>query len=250
MKHVFLVVLVIFTCGSSFGQASIKDSSIALTSVGIQYSADFPAGEFANDYGFMSGIGGDVFFKFRSNWSLGVDVRYRFGNTLKNSNLFGDYQADGGIIISNNGWPADVRLSSTGWDASLTVSKLFPWFGPNDNSGLNVRLGLGLLTHKVFIDPRDAYIPQFVDPYRKGYDRLHMGPQAKQGIYYLHYGSKQQWLNFSIGFELTEAFTTNVRQYNYAEAAFDTDWQWDFMYSIKVAYILPIYKKSASNIGY
>lgn len=198
----------------------------------------------------MSGIGGDVFFKFRSNWSIGVDVRYRFGNTLKNTNLFGDYQASGGIIITNNGWPGDIRLNSTGWDASFTVSKLFPWFGPNENSGINLRVSLGMLTHKVFIDPRDAYVPQFVDPYRKGYDRMHMGPQIKQGIYYLHYGSRQQWLNFSIGFEVTEAYTTNARGYNYAEASYDNGWQWDFMYSIKAAYILPVYKKSAASVRY
>jgi hypothetical protein len=242
-----IIILAIINSLVIRSQANLKDSCIGLTSVGMQYSANFPGGDMVKDYGFINGIGLDVFHKFKTNWSVGLDAQYLFGSKLKHDNPFGDYLTDNSSIITNNGTIGDIRINSAGWNIAISAGKIFNWIGPNKNSGIQFRFGLGVLSYKIFIDPRNALIPQFVQPYKKGYDQLHLGVLAKQSIGYVHYGSKYHWLNFSTTLEISESYSTNIRGYNYAQAKYDTSWMMDFLYSIKIAYILPVYKKATSN---
>jgi hypothetical protein len=101
--------------------------------------------------------------------------------------------------------------------------------------------------HKTRIETLFDDVPQLEGSYRKGYDRLHMGLSTQQFVGYL-FQADHRFLNFYAGFEFVQGFTKNVRTYNFDLGGPDNTQKIDLYYGVKVAWMIPIYRRTPKEI--
>ena len=76
-----------------------------------------------------------------------------------------------------------------------------------------------------------------------------MGFASKQFIGYL-FQHNYRFLNFYVGMEFIQGFTHNVRNYNWDLEGPDPELKFDFLYSFKVGWMIPIYKRAPKEYYY
>jgi hypothetical protein len=132
----------------------------------------------------------------------------------------------------------------------MAVGKIFPLGKENRRSGILMRLGGGLLQHRIRIQKDPARrAPIVEEEYQKGFDRLSNGPYLHQFIGY-QYLSTDRGLNFYVGLEGYQAFTQSRRSFDLASQMQDSRNRFDQTWSIKVGWILPFYFGYGANINY
>ena len=136
-----------------------------------------------------------------------------------------------------------------GFTAMLNVGKIFPVFGPNDNSGIEFTLGIGVLQHKIRYQVERNTVPWLRDDYAHGFDRLTNGFALSQSLGYRYFGNNRL-LNLFIGVEFFEAFTKNRRAYNTDQKSSDNSSRTDLSYGVKVGWTIPLYKKTPREFYY
>ncbi len=230
-------------------QASIRDSSIFITEVKMSYAVQLPGGDMAKRFGFNSGVGLFVNLKTQSNWMFGLEGTFFFGNKVKERSVLDPLRTPEGEIIDMNGEFADVLMLERGFTVTGTVGYLLPVWGPNPNSGILFKLGGGLMQHKIRLEANRNDVPQLKGDYKKGYDRLSNGFMLSQFVGY-QYLSNRRLVNFFGGVEFFQGFTTGRRGFNYDQVAPDNTRRTDFLYGIRVGWILPIYARPPKEFYY
>ncbi|MFT4663072.1 MAG: hypothetical protein ACI8YQ_004663 [Polaribacter sp.] len=218
----------------------------------INYGVGLPGGDMKDRFGlnFDVGLGAEVIMP--NNWIFGLGGGIIFGNKV-NDKVLENLSTDQGQIIANNSAWAAVSLRERGFHTEVRIGKLIPVKADNKKSGVRLVLGLGFLQHKIRVqeDPQ-AYVPQITGDFEKGYDRLSNGLMLSEFIGYQHL-SKNRLVNFYGGFELTQGFTQNRRDYDFMTmSTSDKSNRLDLLYGFKVGWILPFYtsKSHAENIRY
>lgn len=242
------LAVLLFGANMLYGQ-SIRDTSIALFAVHASYAHQFPGGDLAERFGANSNIGLGTFRKTKSNFLLGVEGSFIFGKKTHEPGILRGVINSQGQIVDVDGKQADVFLYERGWTAFAYVGKLFPWFGPNPNSGVVMKLGGGYMRHKIRIQTQKNVVPQLEDEYLHGYDRLAAGPAAIGYIGYQYFGNKGR-INFNIGFEFMAGFTQAMRAYNFDTEQFNRPDRVDLLSGIRAGWSLPIYRKIDTGFHY
>ena len=129
------------------------------------------------------------------------------------------------------------------------MGKVFPLLGPNDNSGLSLQCGVGLLQHNIRLETRQNEVPALEGEYLKGYDRLSNGFTLHQLIGYQFYGNNRL-VNFFIGIEGFQAFTQSRRDFNFDLMAKDETKRSDSLYGVKVKWSLPLKRGGNRTVYY
>ncbi len=251
MKQTYLkviVLLALFALPLSIVQAQklsqpLGEEKISATLVMVDYAAQLPGADLADRYGFNSSIGGGILKKTSNNWVWGVDGHYLFGKYLRIDSLAGNIANNQGIIFDTQGYAADLSFSQRGFHVTAKMGKIIAFNPKNLNSGLLVMGGLGFLQHKLHIQIKEDKVPPLEGEYKKGYDRLTSGPSLTEFIGYIHL-DKRKLLNFYIGAEFTQAFTTNQRAYFYDTNVIPSGTRTDLLFGIRVGWILPLYGKT------
>lgn len=228
---------------------SLQDSSGFVHLVQLSYSAQLPGGDLVNRFGYNSNVGLSYSMKTRKQWIFSADYSFIFGNQLKETGILDSIRTSSGGIINNNGRFSDVRLYERGFTAVLSFGRLFPVWSPNPNSGFFVKIGAGMMQHKIRIEDIGNLAPQLADDYKKGYDRLTNGFCISQFVGYVFLSNGKLW-NFFIGVESFEAFTQSRRSYDYDLMRRDTAKRFDILAGARVGWVLPIYKKAAKEFYY
>jgi hypothetical protein len=223
-------------------QVSVKDSSIFAPYVGISYGYQLSAGDLVKRFGNNSSVALALDFKTKKYWTFGINGSYFFGKDVKES-LFDSIATPTGAIINRNGEFADVRLFERGFTTSLTAGRMFSFKKPNPNSGIVFSVGVGFIQHKIRIETIDNNAPQLSKEYKKGYDRLSNGFLLSQNLGYL-YLSSNRLVNIYFGLECLEGFTQSRRSFDYDLMKQDTEKRLDILYGAKIAWILPLYKRT------
>lgn len=249
MKKGILIFLFVSLASSSFSQKSIKDSTIAFTMLGAAFQYQVPGGDLADRFYNNYNVGGFINYKFANNWLIGLDGDFLFADRVKENGILDGLGTKDGFIIGESGEFAKVYLYERGFMFSLKAGKLFHLFGPNKNSGLLLTAGGGFLQHKIRIDVDKDDVPELTKEYKKGYDRLTNGPAITENLSYMHCGNRRL-INFMIGFECTQAFTQNRRDYNFDQRKKDTLKRLDLLYGIKIAWFFPLYTHAATSFYY
>jgi hypothetical protein len=243
MKKIpFLLLFLSFFASRMHAQVSIKDSSIYTPMIGASYGFYFPAGDLADRFGNNSALQLNVDFKTRYNWILGINGSYFFGKTIHES-LFDSIATSGGDLISQAGELADIRLYERGFTIAGTIGRLVAFNKPNPNSGIRIDVGFGFMQHKIRIETIGNNVPQMSKEYKKGYDRLSNGFLLTEGLGY-QFLSKNRLANFYIGFDCMQGFTKSRRSFDYELMQQDTKKRLDVLYGVRLAWILPLYKKA------
>ena len=246
----FLLFLFLMIQVSSHAQVSIADSSITTPMVYATYSYQFPGGDLAERYQSNSSIGGGFMVKTRSNWLIGVEGNFQFGSGVKNQDsLLTTISTPEGYIIDANGKYADVILYERGYSFYGLIGKLFPWVGPNPNSGFTLIAGGGYLQNKMRILNPDNTAPQLWGDYKKGYDRLNGGFALTASLGYL-YMSSSRLLNFGFAFEFVQAWTKSKRPVDFNTGKPDKQNLSSQFYNIKVTWNIPIYRRTPKEFYY
>lgn len=245
----FLLFILLFSIGFKlFAQTKItQKESIPLFYA--QTGFHIPSQDLADRFGANASIGGGYMFKHKSGWLIGADFQYLFGGQVKEDSILDQLRAINGEILNEWGEYATVLLSQSGFYAGAKIGRIIPLSPKNPNSGIYVSLGSGLLQHKIRIDNQANNAPQILGDYKKGYDRLSNGLALQGMIGYMHIGSNQ-FNNFFVGLEFTQAWTQNRRSLNFDTRTQDTSLRVDQLLGIRIGWMIPVYRNVSSDYYY
>lgn len=248
MKNLLCIFLIILIAGEVSGQRNVKDSIIGTPLIGVHYGANIPAGDLADRFGFLNHVGIMAGYKTNKNWFWGFDANFIFGNKIKAFGLFDGIVDSYGNITDQNGDIANVIVNARGFNANIAVGKIFPVLSPNENSGILVHVGVGYLLHHLSIESQDQVIPVIELDYKKGYDRLTIGPNIHQFIGY-SFMANRGYYNFYGGFYFQQGFTKNQRTvfFDQPDEPVPTNVRFDIQYGIRAGWFIPFYKRKPKD---
>lgn len=240
-RALFLLLAALHAWAPCRAQHGIRDTSLVVVPITLSYAYQVPQGDMAIRFGANSSMGLAAGVKFRSNYYIGAEGSFIFGNKVKDDDMLNQLIMDNGVIVDQDGQPAGVLLFQRGWSAMLTVGRLMPVFGPNPNSGLFLKLGGGYLRHKVRIETQNNVVPALEGEYQKGYDRLTAGPAGLFFMGYQHLGNRRL-VNFLVGFEVVIGSTEGLRPYNFDTGRSDEGRRFDGLHGLRFGWTLPLYR--------
>lgn len=243
MRYKTLAFLFLISALSAKGQGKVSDEALPMSLFQFQFGGYVPFGDMAEFYGPFGSGGFSFALKTKSNFIFGADFNYFFGTTVHDADTrFSELRFQNGFVLGNEGEFIDVIVQKRGFAAGFYAGKIFNVFGPNPNSGLEVRLGLNFLEHRTHIESREADIPPLEGEYRKAYDRKRGGLALYQFVGYRHF-SNSRFANFYIGMDFYQAFTVDYRTYNIDQMEFTDGEYFDFIVGLKAGWVIPIYKQ-------
>ena len=245
--HLIFFGLLLFLASSVHAQRNVKDSLVFAPHLTFNYAYQYPQGDLAERFGDNSNVGFSFGIKTQSNFYLGLHNNYFFGNTVKENGLLSNLLTDGGHIIDNNGQIAELIIQERGWTLGLEAGKIFPFFGPNPNSGLFLKGGVGFMQHKIRIEHQLNEITQLEGDYLKGYDRLTNGLYLSQFVGY-HHMSDNRLLNFYVGIEAIEGFTEGRREFNFDTETDNVGARNDILVGVRAGWVLHLYRRNTDNV--
>jgi hypothetical protein len=249
MKTRNLLLLFIGLHLSLFAQEGVPDESIRIPMINLNAGFHIPGGDLDERFGNSALFGIGFQLKNKNNFYWGVDASGLTGSNIIEDDIINIISADSIDIIDVNGNTASIRFWERGAHAQFVVGKIIPVLESNNNSGFFVQAGLGYMYHKIRIEDIGNQSPQLNSEMLKGYDRLSMGVSISEFIGY-RYFSSQQKINFFIGFEFIQAFTQDVRQYDYNAQTAYQDSRLDLLSGLKFGWTFPLYKKSDNKYYY
>ncbi|MCF8298817.1 MAG: hypothetical protein K9J13_14810 [Saprospiraceae bacterium] len=251
MKKVLLsIIAALFVVSISQAQVSVKDSVISTAFFTAHYQYQIPGGDLSGSFLGSSGIGSSFMYKTNNNWLFGFDYNFFFRDTVKGSDtILKNISTSLGQVIDGNGIYAEINMYERGFYSTAKIGKLFPVFGPNDNSGICVIAGGGLLQHKIRIENTDNTAPQLSGDYKKGYDRLTNGFALSEFVGYMYMGNRKI-VSFYAGFEFVQAWTQSRRDYDFVLMGKDDKKRFDTLSGFKFGWIIPLYKRKPQKYYY
>lgn len=221
---------------------NLKDNTIKAPIISVSYAGQLPVGVLANRFGANSSIGFSAGLKTKTNILLEFEGTFMFSQNVK-ENTLKPLQNSDGYIVNISGQYAAVLVQQRGFTEAVSIGKIFPIIGPNPNSGLVLKLGLGTIHHKIRIDNQNNLVSELSKSKLPYYDRLTMGFLVKQYVGYYHLSSKRLQ-NFTVGIEFYEGFTKGVRDFQIDLMAPYTEKRLDLLIGARVGWLIPIYRKT------
>lgn len=245
-KHLLAATLVLLARLMT-AQGTVRDTSLFNPHVTVSYAYQLPGGDLANRFGDNSNLGIGFHIKSRTQWYYGVQGQFIFGKNVKQEQGFlQNLMVDGGYVLDNDGTPATLVIQQRGFAISADGGRLFPCLGPNPNTGILLKSGLGFLQHKIRIEHQEARIHQLEEEYLKGYDRLANG-WAVTGFVGYYYMSNNRLINFVVGIEGWQAFTQPRRSMNFDTGEIEQGTRNDVLLGLRVGWTLHLYKRMSDN---
>ena len=230
-----------------------QDTNISTPFAAATVGWTFPFGEMGDRYFSFFNINADLGWKTIDNWLFIVDFGFQFGsNNVKKMKeyLAALYtNADNPTIVGSDGTDAGVVAYNRNLSFSIGVGKIFPMFGSNPNSGLEITLMGGILQHQIIYEATMSKVFQLEGDYRYGYDRQMRGPMAGLFVGYRHI-SKKAYANWFAGLQWNTAWTKMTRKYQFDLMGGDNKRYTDHMLTLKIGWMFPFFGRSSDKIYY
>jgi len=252
MKELYCLVLFLSMSASLWGQEAPvrliaephnKDKAILFH---VTVGGHIPGADMAKRFGLDGSIGGRLEFISKSNWIIGAEGEFFFGNDVR-ENPLKILELTDGYVIGNDGLPASIYLLERGYGGDGYIGKLFPT--GKKRSGIRVTLGGGFMRHKIRIQDDTRSVTQITSDYQKGYDRFTGGLALNQFVGWQQVG-KNKRVNFTIGFECIQGFTNTLRSWDFNEMRKLDDQRFDLRFGLRMSWILPFYLTKSDEIYY
>jgi len=238
--RIFLLLMFLWSCVNKTSAQHANEFSDKIFNFQFTYGYQFPGGNFSNLYGNHNLLGFGGILKSRSNYTISIEGNFLFGSEIKQTNIFDKIVTSGGFIAASNGFPADYSVNMRGWAGNINIGRIFKLGKFNHNHGFFINGGIGFLNHYIGIITQRNDVGPLSEYYKKGYDRNSIGIAFNQFAGY-YFNSKNRFINFYGGIQFTQAYTKNVRGFNFDEMAFDNDVKNDFAFALKLGWLIPIY---------
>lgn len=250
LKYIYFILISCFIyINKTCAQVNVKDSIVRVSNIQIGVAIHMPQADFAKRFGYYASVGGAYFYKFKSNWLIGADGYFLFGDQVKETNMIDGLRTQNGRIINFAGQFSHIYFFQRGFSSQLFAGKIFPLFGPNNNSGLRVQFGLGLMRHRIKILEEENGFPSLNGNYIAGYDRMAGGPFISQSIGFHHQGSSRV-INFYVALETFQGFTKGLRSYQFDLMGPATQNRIDAGIGLRFSWFIPFYKKTGNAFYY
>lgn len=213
----------------------------------------FPFGEMGDRYSSFFNVNADLGWKTTENWIINLEFGFQFGSD--NVKHIKDYLAtlytndQKPIIVGSDGTDAGVVAYNRNLSLCLGIGKIFPIFGSNPNSGLEVTLWGGYLQHQIIYEATLSKVYQLEDDYKYLYDRQMRGPMSGLFLGYRHL-SKKTYANWFAGIDWKVAWTKMTRDYQADLQSGDSKRYTDHMLTLKVGWMFPFFGRSSDRIYY
>jgi hypothetical protein len=240
LRDLLLLPLALLLQAPSYAQGGLRDTSLMMVPLTFSYAYQLPNGDMAERFGWNNNLGFSAAVKFASNYQIGLEAGFIFGNQVIDRSMLHEITTSNGVIVNQDGDPASILLFERGYTIMAVAGKLIPVAGPNPNSGILLKFGAGYMRHKVLIQSQNDVVPALEGEYLKGYDRLCAGPMTMLYAGYQNL-SNNRYFNFSIGFEIDLGFTESLRPYDFDRGKASTDTRFDGLNGLRFGWILPIY---------
>lgn len=250
MKWLYTVMVLLLALGKASSQNALRDSSLFDPHVTMSYAYQMPGGDMAARFGNNSNLGLGFHIKSRTQWYYGVQGQFLFGtDVIREEGFLQNLMVDGNYVLDNDGSPATLVVQERGYALSADVGRLIPCVGPNPNSGILIKSGVGFLQHKIRIEHQQTHIQQLEGDYLKGYDRMANGPAVTGFIGYYHM-SNNRFINFTIGVEGWRGFTSPQRSINFDTQVSESGDRKDLLLGLRAGWTLHLYKRMSNNFYY
>lgn len=249
MKTNKLLILFLALQFSLVAQESISEGIIRIPMINLNASFHVPGGDLEDRFGNSSLFGLGFQLKNKKNLYWGIEIGGLTGSTVIEDDILDIITAGTVDIINVSGNTASIRFWERGAHTQISLGKIIPIFATNQNSGFFIQGGLGYMYHKIRIEDIGNKSPQLNSEMLKGYDRLSMGFSTSEFIGYRYFSSNQK-INFFIGIEFIQAFTQDVRQYDYNAQEAYLDDRLDLLSGLKFGWTFPLFKKTDNQYYY
>lgn len=230
-------------------QRNVKDSIVFIGMIMPGVSFQFPMGQLSQRTGFFFSVGGPLRFKTKTNWLFGAEGYFTHGAKVKEPGLIQNLKTSGGQVIAQDGNFAPINIFFRSWHVAAGFGKLFPWFGPNKNSGMYFMFSPGFIQHRIRFEVKGNNVQALRGEYAKGYDRYSGGFAMKQEIGYKQVSNSRR-INFYVAVEFLQAVTRSYRGFNFDTETTDTKFRFDGMFGIKAGWMVPFFSKKRTNEYY
>ena len=240
----FLLGSILMSSFASYGQREkvneLEASTKIMAKIGMGY--DIPGEDLADRFG--RNVNFHLGFErlSASNWIVSTDFTYRFGSDVK-EDVLSEFRLPTGQFLATDGLPADAFLRSRGASLRLAIGKVIGLHAKSPQSGIRIDIGGGILSHYIRVQDENQAIDQIFGKYKDVYDRLTRGFSITEYIGY-QYLSTDGHLNFNIGFEFNQAFTSGVRSVDFTTYESSPTGRKDFLSGFKVTWLIPLYSDS------
>ena len=241
-----LITLLALIFCLSVNSQNIKDSSIYAPIFSLNYAFQIPANTLLDRFGTNNNLGFSGGIKTKNNWTYELSTSFIFGTNVKDTTIIDHLQNNQNWIINQFGEESVVLIQERGQVFSFKIGKIFNVIGPNPNSGLIIKLGIGWMRHKIRIDNENDQIPQLSQQYLPYYDRLASGLNLYQFIGY-HHMSNNRLTNFFLGLEFYQGFTKGRRDYQIDTMEPSTEKRLDILNGIRIGWIVPVFRQAPND---
>ncbi len=253
MKKIYILLFAILvhqvlvaqrTRTPQYSDANNKGTAILLH---FNLGSHIPLSDLAKRFGIDQSFGGGLERIFEDNKIIGLEGHFFFSQKVKDDPLKNMRNANGDIIGIDQGL-ARLNLRQRGFYVGAQVGKLFVFNKPT-RTGLRVTAGAGWMQHWIRLQDDNQSVPLVAGEYSKGYDRLTGGLALNQYVGWQKL-SKSRRVNFYIGIECNQGFTSTLRDFDYAEKRKLTGRRFDVRLGLRAGWVLPFYQKKAEEIYY
>ena len=249
LRNILIILLItILFLGHGICQKN-KDSVIYFPFISISLAIQSPQGDLANNFGVNSNIGLSIGWKNKKNQTFELNYNFIHSENVKNTSVLDHLINDQGWIINQYGEENLFLMYHRGGLISLDMGKVYNIIGPNPNSGIFLKGGIGAMYHKIRIENQENLIPQLKKEYLKYYDRLTVGLLLKQYIGYQNM-SNNKLVNFTIGIEAIEGFSRGMRDYQIDLMGPYTENKFDIYLGIRAGWFFPVLRKNPNEFYY
>lgn len=248
-KIAILLTILVIPFFAAAQKTASKDTVTQMLLIDFSFAPQLPAGDMSDRFGWNSNVGSGFSLKTKNNLLFNLSGYFLFGDQIEENEILDNLRTQREAILGIDGKYAEIRLFERGYHIAAGIGKLYPWIGPNANSGVLFMLHAGFLQHKIKIDAIGNTVPTLNEEYKKGYDRLSNGLAFTQSVRYMHIPHRS-FFNFYAGLEITEGFTKNRRSYNFDTMTADEDSRLDILLGARFGIIIPINRKAAEFYYY
>lgn len=252
-KKALVLVLAMFCVVTLKAQQDIMKAKISTVMFQGTYAFQGPGADTRDLYGNNSTVGGGIYYKTKSNWMFGINGNYIFSENvdIARKDLMGCILTENSELITGDGIYGSYSLFERGCHFQAKVTKIFNILAPNPNCGFFISAGVGYLQNRIKIE-FSSYIStptNLAGDYKYGYDRMRGGFAYSGEIGYL-FLSNTRIFNFSLSFEVIQANTHAMRDYDFNLMGKGPSNFTDRFYGIRVAIYIPTYKRMPAEYYY